>query len=89
VPAARKALEPVVQRQTGSVAAQPELPTALVTQAICDGRVSWGDQARKAKEHTPHWGTPAVRSTAVEAEAAAEVVDEAAMAVAAKMAREV
>ena len=36
VPAARKALEPVVQRQTGSVGAQPEEPTALVTQAICE-----------------------------------------------------
>jgi hypothetical protein len=35
VPAAWKALEPVVQRQTGSVGAQPEAVTAELMQAIC------------------------------------------------------
>lgn len=53
------------------------------------GEVFGSEAGKRASERTPHWGTPAVRSTAVEAEAAAEVVDEAAMAVAAKMAREV
>lgn len=48
-----------------------------------------GREGGTRKRRTPHWGTPAVRSTAVEVEAAAELVDEAAMAVAAKMAREV
>lgn len=36
VPAARKALEPVVQRQTGSVASQPEAPTADWMQGNCE-----------------------------------------------------
>jgi hypothetical protein len=35
VPAAWKALEPVVQRQTGSVGEQPEAVTAELMQAIC------------------------------------------------------
>lgn len=35
VPAARKALEPVVQRQTGSLAEQPDEPTADEMQGSC------------------------------------------------------
>ena len=55
VPAARKALEPVVQRQTGSVGAQPEEPTALVTQAICEEEVLvevWGEGSKEVETYT-------------------------------------
>lgn len=41
VPAAWKALAPVVQRQTGSVGEQPEAPTADWMQAICGIVLVW------------------------------------------------